>query len=192
MKVEQKSISQHFPDLYTHVAHPQCLSPSQRSSVECLHRQSLDIYLKACKYTVAEHNETKKRERNLMDTRQIWVATLLNITIPKFEVPGRQSPFVFGQKYPECFHLSTTKVSEPLTKERRRQKAYRRPSETHGSYRRNICPCLFGSSTARREWLLATLAIKRMVARPRPVVPRPVQPFPQKIWSTSLKQLNFR
>ena len=46
---------------------------------------------------VVEHNETKKNERNLTDARQIWRlwTTSLYITMPKFEVHGRQSPFFF-------------------------------------------------------------------------------------------------
>jgi hypothetical protein len=103
----------------------------------------------------------------LIDTRQRR-ATSLYITVPKFEVQGQQPPNIFGQKYPEHFNSSTTKVLEPSTKKRRRQKAFRRPSEIHGSHRRKICSCLFDGSTLR-QWLLTTLAITLCSHRAREV-----------------------
>ena len=42
-------------------------------------------------------------------------------------------------------------IVEPSTKKRRRQKAYRRPSETHGFSVLRICPCLFGGSTPSKR-----------------------------------------
>jgi hypothetical protein len=75
------------------------------------------------------------------------------VTMPKFAVQNRQSPNIFGQKYPEHFGSSTTKALEP--------RAYRRPSETQ-FLPIPLCPCLFDGSA--RQWLLtlATTSLLRV------------------------------
>ena len=72
---------------------------------------------------VIEHNEVENMKENRMTHGEIR-ATAIYFTRPKFEFQGQQSPNFFGKKYIEHLDSSITKLLEPLTEKRQRQKAY--------------------------------------------------------------------